>query len=79
MGINPWDYKPMRARRRSLRWGKWAWGQVDTGNQSTAKAWGQAAPSSHAHLNLCFSHPLRCARQKVRPDPVFGPERTVCD
>lgn len=34
---------------------------------------GQAAPSTHPHLNLGFSDPSRCARQKVRPDPVFGP------
>ena len=29
MGINPWDCKPMGARRRSLRGGKLAYGQVD--------------------------------------------------
>ena len=31
MGINPWDCKPWWARRRSLRGGKLACGQVDTG------------------------------------------------
>ena len=37
MGINPWDCKPMGATRRSLRAGKLAWGQVDSGRAGCAR------------------------------------------
>ena len=37
------------------------------------KAKGSGRPLIYAHLNSALLPSFRCARQKVRPDPVFGP------
>jgi hypothetical protein len=36
------------------------------------KAKGSGCTLIHVHLNSRFLALIRCARQKVRPDPVFG-------